>query len=98
MLFFELKRLFNFGSDFKLILNLFIGDFIDLRLFKIIPYILSGGKLSTNFYLLLYLRNFSEHSNKVLVIISSTKAFFNENFYLVLPIDLLIVKLLFFDY
>jgi len=81
MLFFELKRLFYFGSDFKFILDLLICDFVDLGLFKVVSYVLGRGKLSTDFYLLLYLGNFSEYSNKVLIVISPTKAFFNKKFY-----------------
>lgn len=73
MLFFLLQGFFDFCPDLELVFHLFVGDFVDLRLLKVVSHVLSRGKLSADFYFLLDFGDFGEDPDEVLIIISSAE-------------------------
>jgi hypothetical protein len=56
VLFFKLQRFLDFRADFKLVLDLFIGDFVDLGFVKVVPDELSRCKFFSNLYFLFHFR------------------------------------------
>ncbi len=71
LLFFKLERFLDFGSDFELVLDLFVGHFVDLGFVEVIADELGRGKLAPDLYLLLHFRNLCVHSDEVLVVVAA---------------------------
>ena len=71
MSFFLLKTFLDFGPDFELVLDLLVGDFVDLGLVEIVPYELGGCKLFSDLNFLLNFGNLGVNFDEVLIIVAS---------------------------
>jgi hypothetical protein len=70
-LFFEFKGFLDFGSDFELVLDLFVGDFVDLGFVEVVADELGGGELATDFDFLLHFGDLCVDSDEVLVVVAA---------------------------
>jgi hypothetical protein len=71
LLFFEFEGFLDFGSDFELVLDFFVGHFVDLRFVEVVADELGRGELTPDLYLLLHFWNLCVHSDEVLVVVAA---------------------------
>lgn len=69
MLFFLFEGLLDFGPDLELILDFFVGHFIDLGFVEVVAHELGRCELSANLYFLLNLWDLCVHPDEVLVVV-----------------------------
>ncbi len=71
LLFFEFEWFLYFGSDLELVLDLFVGDFVDLGFVEVVSDELGGGELATNLNFLLHFGDLCVDSDEVLVVVAA---------------------------
>jgi hypothetical protein len=71
LLFFEFEGFLDFCSDFELVLDFFVGHFVDLGFVEVVPDELGRGEFTPDLYLLLHFWNLCVHSDEVLVVVAA---------------------------
>lgn len=77
MEFFLLQVFFDFRPNFELILDLFVGDFVDLGLVKVVPDELGRRELFSDLNLFFNFGNLRVDFDEVLVVVAPAQPYFS---------------------